>query len=124
MSVSTSDGIVTLSIPASSDEIATLRSFAYAVGRHHGLGDETIEDLKLALSEIAADGIEGGGTAIAVTVGGRPPAVEVAVEVPGASPNPADPAIDRGQIVRTLFPTVRVDHRPGAVLTTFSVEQA
>jgi anti-sigma regulatory factor (Ser/Thr protein kinase) len=124
MSVAPAGTILTLSVPARSEQISIVRSFAYAIGRHQHLDEETIEDLKLALSELAAGGIQGGGSTILVTVQTDAAPMSVSVEVAGAGPSPVDPDVDRAQVVRALFPTVRVDHRPGAVVTTFSLEQA
>jgi anti-sigma regulatory factor (Ser/Thr protein kinase) len=126
MSVAPAGTTLTLSVPARSEQISIVRSFAYAIGRHQRLDEETIEDLKLALSELAAGGIQGGGSTILVTVqtDAAPMSVSVEVEVAGAGPSPVDPDVDRAQVVRALFPTVRIDHRPDAVVTTFSLEQA
>jgi anti-sigma regulatory factor (Ser/Thr protein kinase) len=112
-----------LSVPAQSDQISTLRSFAFAVGRQAGLDEETVEDLKLVLSEIAADGIEGGGSSVSVTVDERPAAIGFSVEVRGARAPRRDPNVDRAQLVLALFPTVRTELRDGGVITTFSLER-
>lgn len=117
-----------LTVPPLAEEISTMRSFAFAVGRHEGLGEETTEDLKLALSEIAADGIEAGGSSIAISVRTGEGALDVTVEVPGAvGPADADaggePALDRAQIVRALFPTAGVRRADGSIVTTFSVDR-
>jgi hypothetical protein len=112
-----------LSVPPRSEEIATVRSFAFAIGRQAGLGQETTEDLKLALSEIAADGIEGGGSEIVIIVVEHPGAIEISVEVPNAASSGSDGAPDRLQVVRALFPTVRVERRHGTIVTTFSLER-
>lgn len=111
-----------LSMPPQSEQLSTLRSFALAVGRQEGLDPETVEDLTLALSEIAADGIETGGSAIRVSVLEDPRAIEIAVEIPDAGHAPG-PAVDHAQVVRALFPTVRVDRRADATVTIFSMER-
>jgi anti-sigma regulatory factor (Ser/Thr protein kinase) len=115
---------VQLSVPAISDQISTIRSFAFAIGRHVGFDDETIEDLKLALSEIAADGIEGGGSTIVVTARDRASALELVIEAADARPELAATNVDREQIVQALLPTVRVERRADAIVTTFSLDRA
>jgi hypothetical protein len=123
MSPGSAAPILRLSVPPRSEAISTVRSFAFAIGHQAGLGQETTEDLKLALSEIAADGIEGGGSEIVISVVERPGAIDISVDMPNAGPSGSDGAIDRIQVVRALFPTVRIERRPGTVVTTFSLER-
>jgi anti-sigma regulatory factor (Ser/Thr protein kinase) len=114
---------IRLSVPGRAEEIATVRSFAAAVGRHGGFGPETTEDLKLALSEIAAGGIESGGTAIHVSVREHPGSLQIDVQVPGAADAPMDPILDRTQLLHALFPALVVDRRPSVLATSFSVDR-
>ncbi|HEY7668901.1 MAG TPA: ATP-binding protein [Actinomycetota bacterium] len=117
---------LTLSVPPAAEQISTVRSFAFAVGRQEGLDPEAIEDLKLALSEVAANGIERGGSGIEVSVRPRPRRLEVSVRIPEADGPPAASEIeeiDRSQIVRALFPSVRIDAEAGGITTTFSIER-
>jgi anti-sigma regulatory factor (Ser/Thr protein kinase) len=116
-------GTIRLSIPPAPDQISTVRSLAFAVGQHAGLSQEAIEDLKLALTEIVTEGIQAGGSSIVVDVAEGADALEVSVETPDAAPSAPDAVLDRAQIVRALFPTVRVRRQPGGVVTSFSVER-
>jgi anti-sigma regulatory factor (Ser/Thr protein kinase) len=120
--MSSNDAVhLALSVPPDPEQISTIRSFAFAVGRHEGLDDEAIEDLKLALSEIAADEIErGADTPIVVTVR-LDDLVEFSIEASGARAARPQDRIDRRQIVGALFPSVRIADTPSGVRTTFSV---
>ena len=118
------DVLLALAVPPVTEQISTVRSFAFAVGRHEGLDQEAIEDLKLALSEVAANGIERGASGIVVSVRPQPRRLDVSVRIQDPGSPPAGSEIDGSQIVRALFPSVRVDTDAGGITTTFSVEQA
>jgi len=46
---------LSLSVPQGTEHIGTVRAFIGAVGTHHRLAPEEIDDLKLAVSEICGD---------------------------------------------------------------------
>jgi anti-sigma regulatory factor (Ser/Thr protein kinase) len=111
-----------LSVPPNAEQISTIRSFAFAAGRHGGLDEEAIEDLKLALSEIAAEGVErGGATPLVIEVLLGRDLLEVSVDASPGQGSSSPVRIDRQQLVRALFPTVRVVDSTSGVRTTFSV---
>lgn len=49
-----------LEVPSSTDHLPTSRAFAAAVARRHAVPEETIEDLKLAVSETMTEALEAG----------------------------------------------------------------
>jgi anti-sigma regulatory factor (Ser/Thr protein kinase) len=113
---------LTLSVPPDTEQISTIRSFAFAAGRHGGLNEESIEDLKLALSEIAADGVgRGGATPLVVEVLLGRDLLEVSVDAPTGGERSTQDRIDRQQLIRALFPTLTVMEAPSRIRTMFSV---
>lgn len=50
--------LVRLQVPASPEHVATMRSFAGAVARHFGCAEETIDDLRVAVTEAAAQALD------------------------------------------------------------------
>ena len=50
----------TLRLPPLAEHLGTARSFAAAVARHYDVAGETVEDLKIAISEGCIDGLVSG----------------------------------------------------------------
>jgi anti-sigma regulatory factor (Ser/Thr protein kinase) len=72
---------VTLRIPADASQIGTVRILAGAIGRHVGLSDERVEDLKLVLSELCAEAVEASGPGGFVEMRFEQEADSLAIEV-------------------------------------------
>jgi anti-sigma regulatory factor (Ser/Thr protein kinase) len=122
-----------LSVPARPELVETLRLFAAAVARHHGLDDDAVEDVKLAVSEASADAIEAGaGGPLTLAIAGHPSRLELAVTSDAWStvgrsrraedlPEGVDPAaLDRMQVVRALFADATRSEEDGRVSVRFS----
>ncbi len=111
--------VATLSIPPSVEHVRTARLVAVAAARRAGLGEETVDDVRLAVGETVARAVLRHGAAelvaeIDVLVRDDGQAFEIEVH------ERTDPALgdeDDGvalALVQALVPTVR--HDAGAVL--------
>jgi hypothetical protein len=98
-----------LSVPATAGHVATVRMFAAAVARAGDADEETVEDLRLAISEVVT----------AIVTGASRPNVEVTAVLhdsllefvvgPLLPGDLVDGAIDPVDIVLGLFPDTRRD---------------
>jgi anti-sigma regulatory factor (Ser/Thr protein kinase) len=121
-----------ITVPSRAGLVGTIRAFASAVGRHYGLDDGLVEDVKLAISEACTDPVQAGaGGEISVTVraDGSGLACEVtsqswepsAVEGSRDLPESVDPmTLDRLNLVRALFPDADRVERGDTVKVRFS----
>jgi anti-sigma regulatory factor (Ser/Thr protein kinase) len=93
---------MTLEIPADAAFAVTARLFVVAAARGLGLADGTIEDLRLAASELVANAVETGQPGpIRLTVGLDES--EIRLEVEGAGTLADDPPISRQDLLGSLF---------------------
>jgi anti-sigma regulatory factor (Ser/Thr protein kinase) len=93
---------MTLEIPADAAFAVTARLFVVAAARGLGLADGTIEDLRLAASELVANAVETGQPGpIRLTVGLDES--EIRLEVQGAGTLADDPPISRQDLLGSLF---------------------
>jgi anti-sigma regulatory factor (Ser/Thr protein kinase) len=116
---------VTLSIPADAGHVAALRSFAFAIGRHEQLADDAVEDLKLALSEIASAAIESGTTGpIVIDIDDRERSlfVEVRSGISSIERSPSS-EFERRHLVEALFPSVTFARDGATEIASFSVQK-
>jgi hypothetical protein len=105
-----------LTLPARAEHLATARSFAAAVARHFAISGETVEDLKIAISEACVDALVAGSPihVVAEDVGR---AVAFWIDAPEGVDGPERHALDelgapaRIELIRSLFPdaTVTID---------------
>jgi anti-sigma regulatory factor (Ser/Thr protein kinase) len=113
-----SEGAFSLDVPAEPLNLGTARTFASRVAAHFGCPDDTVLDLKLAVSEACtgwmADGQDARGDERAVRVYVRPDIDHLRVEVRGSgSLAGADPEFEGGgptrlELIRSLFPDAQV----------------
>jgi histidine kinase-like protein len=119
-----------VTVPARSELVGTIRVFASSVARHHGLDDDAVEDLKLAVSEACTDPIDagaGGDVTVAIRFEGAELVCEVtsapweSVERSTDLPEDVDPAVlDRLQLVRALFSDAERSRASDGVTVRFS----
>jgi hypothetical protein len=122
-----------LTVPARAELVETVRLFAAEVARHHGLEDDLVEDVKLAVSEASADPIAAGaGGELSMSIVGGPSGVEYTISsaawptddrppVADELPEEVDPAaLDRPQLVRALFADANRSQRDGRITVRFS----
>lgn len=116
---------VSLEVPTDPAQIATIRSFAAAMGRNAALPEEAVDDLSLALSEIAAIAVEGdaGGT-IRVDVDLADDGLEVTVSAPDVAPREGPSSVpDRRSLLEALFPSISETSVGTERVTRFRVDQ-
>jgi hypothetical protein len=119
-----------LDLPPRTELLGTARSFAAAVARHYELGGETVEDLKVAISEACVDALLVGDRLRVLALGhGR--TVSFSVELPRDDAGPtAEQALDelgspaRFELIRSLFPDASVETAEGRPTLRFSLATA
>ncbi|HYF10823.1 MAG TPA: hypothetical protein VEC09_00825 [Actinomycetota bacterium] len=117
----------TLELPPLAEHLGTARSFAAAVARHYDVAGETVEDLKIAISEGCIDGlINGEPLHLHAEETGR--AVVFEVDAPEHDDRlPERLALDelgtpaRIELIRSLFPDASVVSPDGRRVIRFSV---
>jgi anti-sigma regulatory factor (Ser/Thr protein kinase) len=123
----------TLELPPEAAYVATARMFSSAVARHFDAGEDAIQDLKLAVSEVwtgaLRDGVAG-DESLRITARHQPPALRFEVARPEADtgrpddrPGPDQVAAGLGlEIVRALFEDADLARsEDGEVVVRFSV---
>jgi serine/threonine-protein kinase RsbW len=118
--------------------ISTARLFAAAVARYFDCDEETVDDIKLAISEACTNAVKApdaldGKLPVGILVHPENAAIEFAVidraggfdETAVAPPDLADDLAEGGiglQIIRSLFPQAVVEHNPdGGTTVRFAV---
>ncbi len=117
----------TLELPPLAEHLGTARSFAAAVARHYDVAGETVEDLKIAISEGCIDGLVNGEPLhLHAEETGR--AVVFEVDAPEHDDRlPERLALDelgtpaRIELIRSLFPDASVVSPDGRRVIRFSV---
>jgi hypothetical protein len=113
----TSVPVTRIHVPPAAEHIATLRAFIGAVGRHFGCSEESIDDLRLAATEICAQALDEGAAADGFEVRASFDAGSFVLEiepaarfVPSPGADPLDPSSGdrRRALVWALFPDARV----------------
>ncbi len=93
-----------LELPAKAESVALARLFLATVLRRHGIGEGTVADAKLALSELLSVAIlDPGNVEVSVTAEVTTSAVTVHI-----APFPSDPSgedLERIDIASALFPS-------------------
>ncbi len=121
--------MIRLTVPPEPRAVATARLFAAAAVRHFGFLEDTVEDVRIAVSEAVTNALrahQGAGSpeAISVAVSGAQNRVmiEIADTGPGFDPAALPP---RGEgegnlglvVIRTLFPESEVVRNSGPGMT-------
>ena len=117
----------TLELPPLAEHLGTARSFAAAVARHYDVAGETVEDLKIAISEGCIDGLVS-GQALRVRAEEMGRALVFEVDAPDHDGRlPERVALDelgspaRIELIRSLFPDATVGGADGRRVIRFSV---
>jgi anti-sigma regulatory factor (Ser/Thr protein kinase) len=98
-----------LTLPSRAEHLATARSFAAAVARHFAIAGETVEDLKIAISEACVDALVAGAP-IHMVAEDRGRAISFSVDAPEGDHDPERDELDelgapaRVELIRSLFP--------------------
>lgn len=124
MAATVPDDVIRAHVPPASEHVATIRSFVGAVGRHFGCEDETIEDMRLAVTEVCAQALEEGiateGFELRAWLGDPFLVLEIEPAARFADPvaprEPLDPASggSRRALLGALFEGMEVIERDGA----------
>jgi anti-sigma regulatory factor (Ser/Thr protein kinase) len=143
-SAPTKEQLLRLDIPNDAAQVATARLFASAVGRHVGVDEEGLEDLKLGVSEAATCAVQQGDPNGAIHIEARPTPERLHIlvawqETPGpgtASNSEADAVLEERtdlaslddepamgfDLIRGLFEDARIDRgTDGVVRVAFSL---
>ncbi|HEX6262690.1 MAG TPA: ATP-binding protein [Actinomycetota bacterium] len=120
----------TLRIPARAAYVGTARIFAAAVARQAGMGEEHVDDLKLAISEACAAGVRDDGDG-SIVIHADLDGSAVSFEVSGQDipPPPSDDLVSTPEsfrrsigydVIRSLFPDASLPSK-GSAAIRFSV---
>ncbi|HSJ50093.1 MAG TPA: ATP-binding protein [Actinomycetota bacterium] len=102
-----------LNLPSRADHLGTARTFAAAIARHYEVAGETVEDVKLAISEACVDALVAGAP-IEVSARRTGDAVWFEIEAPDAGDSPERAALDalgspaRIELIASLFPGAEI----------------
>ncbi|HEX6262712.1 MAG TPA: ATP-binding protein [Actinomycetota bacterium] len=123
----------TLRIPARAAYVGTARIFAAAVARQSGVGEEHVDDLKLAISEACAAGVrEDGDGAIVVHAVLDGSALSFEVSGQDIPPPPSDDFVSTPEsfrrsvgydVIRSLYPDASFPSK-GSAAIRFSISNA
>ncbi|HEX9696116.1 MAG TPA: ATP-binding protein [Actinomycetota bacterium] len=114
--MSTTEDRFVIEVPGEPEAVGTARLFATSVARVTGIDDETVEDVRLAVSEAVTERIrstEGAFAPVCITAIVREKTVEF--EITGGTASPSDGGRLGLAVIRSLFPDVAVDESPPAV---------
>lgn len=124
--VSTSD-VQSMHIPSDTAHVASMRAFVGAIGRHSGCSDETIEDLRLAVTEACGQALEQDaapdGIVLRTSVDGERLTVEI--EPTGSfdrSGRDGVEVVGRWALIRALFPDAVVEDQGGNAVLRLAAE--
>lgn len=98
-----------LELPSRAEHLGTARSFAAAVARHYTVSGESVEDLKIAVSEACVDALVA-GEPIHLRVEDEGRSIAFAVDAPETGDAPDRAVLDelgapaRIELIRSLFP--------------------
>jgi anti-sigma regulatory factor (Ser/Thr protein kinase) len=115
-----------LSLPSDARHLGTARSFAASVARHYAVSGETVEDLKIAISEACVDAIVA-GEPIHVAVEDEGRTIAFIVDAPEGQDGEERAALDelgtpaRIEVIRSLFPGATVTADGGRRRIRFSL---
>lgn len=116
---------VVLRVPAEGSFVSTVRIFAGAIGRRSDFDDERIDDLKLALSEIAsgmiAEGTEARSLAVEIASDDRGLHVRVTGPLTGTDASADRGADHRRRLLEALVPDATWSVDGDEQLVTFSL---
>jgi anti-sigma regulatory factor (Ser/Thr protein kinase) len=116
---------VVLRVPAEGSFVSTVRIFAGAIGRRSDLDDERIDDLKLALSEIASgmitDGTEARSIAFEIVTDDRGLHVRTTGPLTETDPSADLGADHRRRLLEALVPNAVWSEEGDEQLVTFSL---
>jgi hypothetical protein len=111
-----------LIVPASPGHGATVRLFAATVGRALGADEDAVEDLKLAVSEIAtAVVVNRRSDEVRVVAVGESGRLTVAVGPVEPGDLTDDGSVDPADIVLALFPDATRDEATSSILVPFDL---
>lgn len=130
---------VELQLPPRPEYVGTARIVAAAFARHHGFGEEQIDDLKIAVSEAVTNAIRahaeaanGGGVKLGLGISGDEMRVAVADRGhgfdPGALSEVTEAQLGEGglglAVIRSLFAETMIERRAdGGMLLRFSFKR-
>ena len=115
-----------LTLPSRAEHLGTARSFVAAVARHFAVAGETVEDLKIAISEACVDALTA-GEPILVRAEDAGRAISFSVNAPEVGEAPGRAALDelgapgRIELIRSLFPDAAVISDDGRRAIHFSL---
>lgn len=110
------DDRIMIELPAEPSAVGSARLFATSVARLAGIDDETVEDVRLAISEAVTERIHAAGaTASPVCVIALVRGKDVVFEISGAGGAPGDNGELGMAVIRSLFPDATLESSPHVV---------
>lgn len=125
--------VLSLGIPAHAAHLATARGFVGSVARHFGCPEETVEDLRLAVTEICTEALEGDASLDGIDLRAWAEAgsliLEIAPRRGAGTPGPlersdADSVERRRALIAALFPDVETLERDGGPVVRISAPRS
>jgi hypothetical protein len=115
-----------LSLPSRAEHLGTARSFAAAIARHYEVAGETVEDVKLAISEACVDALVAGAP-MDVRAGRVGDVIGFEIDAPESEDSPERAALDalgtpaRIELISSLFPGAEMVTADGRRSIRFSL---
>lgn len=115
-----------LNLPPRAEHLGTARTFAASIARHYEVAGETVEDVKLAISEACVDALVA-GTPIDVRARQDGDVVWFEVDAPETDDSPERDALDalgspaRIELIASLFPGAEIVTGDGRRAVRFSL---
>lgn len=111
-------------IPSETAHVASMRAFVGALGRHSGCSDETIEDLRLAVTEACGQTLEQGaapqGIVLRTSVHGERLTVEIEPTGSFERAGRESEVVGRWALIKALFPDAALEDAGGSAVLRFA----
>ena len=123
--VSTSD-VQSMHIPPDTAHVASIRAFVGAIGRHSGCSDETIEDLRFAVTEACGQALEQDaapdGIVLRTSVDGERLTVEIEPAGSFERTGRDGEVVGRWALIQALFPDAELQDQGGSAVLRLAAQ--
>jgi len=113
-------------IPSDTAHIASMRAFVGAIGRHSGCSDETIEDLRLAITEACGQALEQDaapeGIVLRTSVDGERLTVEIEPAGSFERTGRDGEVVGRWALIQALFPDAELQDQGGSAVLRLAAQ--
>ena len=113
-------------IPSDTAHVASMRAFVGAIGRHSGCSDETIEDLRLAVTEACGQALEQDaapdGIVLRTSVDGERLTVEIEPTGSFERAGLDGEVVGRWALIQALFPDAELQDQGGSAVLRLAAQ--